>query len=212
MKKSISYIIILAFAILVVYISASGQSKYTNYKQSNVSYLVGGEHTPIIYTFMTGSAAGDTLDSAGTYTTPWVQIGYSSYVSANRSEMTFELNPEFFTVILSLDTNQVVNGDVPDSVGVSQMSFEMAYDTTATAVTAMDSTHIFMQDGNYNHPLYGQWMFEDIIGTLAEWQDNPVWMTIRVPFGGFIRFKLTHPSALSANTGVRFTLTFIAEH
>ena len=184
-------------------VSAQGVSEYS---------LIYGTHKPLVYEFQTGAVAGDTLDSAGTVTTQWVQIGVSPLLPTSYDKTIINYNPEIFTVVLILDTLQEDNGNVPDSVGVKQILFELALDTTETAATAMDSTHIFLKDGNYNHLKYGDWMYEDILGTLAQWRDKPVWMNIRVPCGAFIRFKLTHPSALSANLGVKFTLILIGEN
>ena len=177
---------------------------YPGYRQTNVSYLVGGEHTPLIYEGTVALAAGHGASG----TSYWMQIGWTPYsITANPA---YEANPENFTLLLKLTT---VASDT-DTVGLGLARFETAFDTSDAnpirSIWNADSTNLFIADGNYNHSLYGQWMFEDyakarqsVSGIGTRWCSFP----LRVFNGAYIRFVFTKPSGgvVQANT-VNFIL------
>ncbi|MBM3328200.1 MAG: hypothetical protein FJY67_01845 [Calditrichaeota bacterium] len=148
------------------------------------SDFLSSEHTPVIW-----SGSGRINGAGNTYTTSWLQIGYSPSVAAVDNSNIARFNPERFTLTL-----KVSNYNVGDSAVVGSARFELAYDTTAAAAWSADSTNRFIQSGGFNHPLYGQGVYEALLDTARRW-DYP----LRIPRGGFIRFVFGTTTADSVN-------------
>lgn len=200
--------VVSAFVALTMYILTYGQSVYPSYKSVNASVLLGGEHTPLIYSGTVYLPRA----SAAEQTTSWLQIGYSTDALKNTdalmksSRQVFEVNPEKFTLSIRL-ASYPVHAD-HDSVSLMACRFELA-DSTSAVIPFWngDSTNLFMANGNYNHSFYGYWMFEEpglnsaaILGT-REWI-----YPLRVLRGGYIRFVFTGSAGIDDSTAVSWTL------
>jgi len=146
--------------------------------------LLSGEHTPVIW-----SGAGVINGAGNNYTTTWQQIGSSPFSSAVLNNNIAVYDPEKFTLTLKLSCY-----GAGDSARISQAIFSMAFDTTAAAAWTADSTNVFIKSGNYNHPLYGQGLYEVLADTARRW-DYP----LRVVRGGFIRFIFSTTTSDSVN-------------
>lgn len=134
--------------------------------------LLSGEHTPVIYSG-TGEAS-----AAGSYTTQWLQIGYSPESSVKNNHNIGRFNPEQFTLGVKLS----LAADA-DSTLLSTARFELAYDTTASEFWAGDSSNIFIASSNSVRPDYGIWVFNPLSNRTRGWV-----YPLRVLHGGYIRF------------------------
>jgi len=202
MKRFILIPLVLLFAVAVVSAGgvptgfgtddklSAGLSPYGN------NELLWGEHSPLIF------SGQDTLDAV-TYTR-WMQIGWAQDGSAASNAVVQKYYPRNWTFTFNLDAYPVGAAVSEDSVGSGTISFAVAMDTVGVALLDtiggtfnLDSTQIFIKDGNYTHPLYGQWMFEDIAAAVeGGMADTTNWACpIRVLFPGFIRFTFTPPPA-----------------
>jgi len=133
--------------------------------------LLSGEHTPVIY-----SGAGE-ASAAGSYTTQWLQIGYSPEASVKNNHNIGRFNPEQFTLGVKLSL-----GAEADSTLISAARFELAYDTTSSVFWAGDSSNIFIATSNSVRPDYGIWTFSPLINGTRGWV-----YPLRVLHGGYIR-------------------------
>ena len=111
-------------------------------------------------------------------------------------------NPEFF--VLQCDYNRY---NVGDTVGVESIRFETAIDTTGKQAWNADSTNLFVADGNYNHPFYGMWMFEEVIGETAAVVDTLSYRyPLRILAGAWVRLVFTAPSDVDDTLIVNWSL------
>jgi len=151
--------------------------------------LLSGEHTPVIYTG-SGTASG-----SSSYTTEWLQIGYSPSASATANNNIGRFNPEQFTLGLT-----IALGSGADSALISSAHFEVAYDTTSEAFWNGDSSNLFIAPDNYVRADYGIWTFRPVSGETPEYL-----FPLRVLQGGYIR--MVFETTTADEVEIEWTLT-----
>ena len=177
MKK----ILLLALLIPMLIFAQLPQNTWGDRNHQVVDYLIGGEHAPAIWTGSDTLVAGGTLNP-----TRWMQIGYSPYATDPYNRTIGQLNPEYFTFIISTMTPYPTHAD-NDSVGVGLAWFETAYDTTADRIWNGDSTNFFIDDGTYN-PEDDQWRGNPFKRVATDTMDYAYPM--KVLTGGYLRIWL----------------------
>ena len=141
--------------------------------------VLGSEHSPLTY------SSSDTISSSanfGVYTTDWLQIGFSPFVTDTGNKRLAEHNPEIFTLsILKLHPVPVAT----DCCSVTDAWFELA-DSSSSGVAywAADSSNYFINSGNYNRSDYGVWTYEPDTITTRGYD-----YTLKVLRGSHIRFN-----------------------
>lgn len=146
--------IMLMFAVIAFMVNSSfgAGAYYNNYRKALTNNVLGGHGTPYIY-----SGTG-TLDTAkDSIRTGWMQIGYimDGNIAVTAQRLFNDLNPEFFTF-------EIAGASSGDSIGIEQIRFESAIDTTGSTYRMGCDSDIFVVDGNSAHNLYLSWVFEDI--------------------------------------------------
>ena len=127
------------------------------YRQGDVSYKIGGEHTWCSW----GGGLADTIYIPGATASVIgpIQIGYSPTVQDSAlNQLMFDLNPEVFTLRLWIYDG---NRDSVTAVTLADGYFETIDRTDSTKWTwNADSSNYFLNSGNYSRSDYGTWTFE----------------------------------------------------
>lgn len=168
----------LAVLLAVGAFAAPTRQEYGSRNLSNASYLIGGEHAPLIY------SGSDTISSSanfGAYTTNWLQIGFAPTTQDTGNKRIFEINPEKFTLVVLKRHAYAV---AADSCYLSSARFEIADSSSATVpFWNTDSSNLFVATGNYNRTDYGAWTA--LPDTFTE---RAIIYPLKVYQGAYIRF------------------------
>ena len=173
------HIIIALLLLAAVANAAPTRKEYGGRNSIPVQSLIGSEHSPLIY------SGSDTISSSanfGTYTTDWLQIGFSPNVSDTGNRRVVEHNGEFFTLSLLKKHAFAV---AADCCSVTDAWFETA-DSSGAVIPYWnaDSANVFIDSGNYNRSDYGTWTFEPDTITTHGYD-----YALKVLRGGYIRFN-----------------------
>jgi len=114
------------------------------YQKQNAGHLIGGEHTPIIYS---GSGMCSNTSSV-VYTTRWLLVGFAEGATRRDSKDISYFNPEIFTVGIRLD----IDGS---DCGLTSAYFEYCLDSAET-------DRIKLTLGNNTQPLV-EFLIDDVI-------------------------------------------------
>lgn len=119
----------------------------------------------------------DTVNGTSeSYTTQWMQVGYSEYAADGDNRNIRQYNHESFTLAVLLTSVQ------GDTAQLSDARFEQAYDTTAAEFRNADSSNIFVDADYFTHYQYGNWRFEPLEDT-----DRYYLYPLRLFVGGYVR-------------------------
>jgi len=198
-------LLIVLVLLLAVSISWSATPTfYSNYwKVVNAARLLAGGNTPITWS---GTVYLPKC-SVAEQNTEWILYGYNSDATMTDGSPEFYMNPDVFTLTLWLDSYPTnVAGD---SAILVAARFEYADSTNAVIpFWNADSSNLFLQNGNFTHPQYGDWRYEDIPRTLGTTVDDKRWvykLGVTRP-GGCIRIVFTGAVTMDDTTRVRWEL------
>jgi len=168
------------------------QTRYwdANHAMRKTAELLGGEHYNILWT-----GSGIIKGSAHPCTTAYIQIAPVYGITGANADTLANFSPTRFTLTLKITCY-----GAGDSAMISQANFSVAYDTTLGPAWVADSTNVFIKSGNYNHPLYGQGLYEVLADTARRW-DYP----LRIYRPGYIRFIFITTTDDSCNVSWRLS-------
>jgi len=192
--------IVLTLLIAVTANSATSRKYYGPYRQGNTGYLLGGEHTCIIY-----SDSGYCCSAVGAhnpYTTDWMQISVDNTLAdsgvGKGNQLIQDANPQYFT----LSVLKALYG-AGDSALITSARFELADSSSAKwPMWNSDSSNLFIASGNYSRPDYGIWTAEPstTAALVTRWTKYP----LRVFDGMYIRFTFTTTTSDTCTIKWRF--------